>query len=257
RLRVRCGYRTCEPATGGLTSAGRRTIVPDRPGAPGTLPGPPGTRAVRRGSDRASHVLVVGETAGRRLLDVEQELDVGLRLLELAEQQLDRLLLVERAHDATELVDDLQLVVRHEDLLAARAGRVDVHGREDALVGEVPGQAELHVPRALELLEDDLVHLGAGLDERRGEDRQGAAVLDVARRAEEPLGRVERRGVHTTGQDAARGRRREVVGARQAGQRVEQHDDVLTELDQALRALDRELGDDRVVRGGAVERRGD
>ena len=51
--------------------------------------------------------------------------------------------------------------------------------------------------------------------------------------------------------------RRDVVGAAEAGDRVEQHDDVAAELDEALGALDGELGDRGVVLGGAVERRGD
>ena len=49
---------------------------------------------------------------------------------------------------------------------------------------------QLHVRRALELLEDDVVQAAAGFDERRAEDRQAAAELDLARRAEEALGIV-------------------------------------------------------------------
>ena len=70
---------------------------------------------------------------------------------------------------------------------------VDVDGREDALVGQLAVEADLHVAGALELLEDDLVHARAGVDQRRGEDGERAAELDVAGRAEELLGRVQRR----------------------------------------------------------------
>ena len=97
----------------------------------------------------------------------------------------------------------------------------------------------------------------AGLDQRGGQDGQRAAVLDVARGAEEPLRRVERGRVDTTGQDAPARRGGEVVGAAEAGDRVEQHDDVVAQLDQALGALDGELGDRGVVLGGPVEGRGD
>ena len=97
----------------------------------------------------------------------------------------------------------------------------------------------------------------AGLDQRGGEDGQRAAVLDVARGTEEALRRVERGRVDTTGQDAAGGRGGEVVRAAQAGDRVEQHDDVVAQLHQALGALDGELGDRGVVLGRAVEGRGD
>ena len=51
--------------------------------------------------------------------------------------------------------------------------------------------------------------------------------------------------------------RGEVVRPSQAGDRVEQHDHVVTHLDQALGALDRQLGDGGVVDRLAVERRGD
>src|SRR5690606_10313378 len=161
------------------------------------------------------------------------------------------------AQHAAELPHDGQLLLAHECLFAAGAGGVDIHGREDPLVREVTGQAQLHVAGALELLEDHLVHLRAGLHQRGGEDRQRAAVLDVARRTEEALRRVERGGVHTTGEDPAGGGGGEVVGTAQAGDRVQQHDHVAAHLHQALRTLDRELGDDGVVRGGTDEGRGD
>ena len=51
--------------------------------------------------------------------------------------------------------------------------------------------------------------------------------------------------------------RRQVVRAAQAGDRVEQDDHVVAQLDQALGALDGQLGDRGVVLGRAVEGRGD
>ena len=82
-------------------------------------------------------------------------------------------------------------------------------------------------------------------------------MLDVARGAEEALRRVEGAGVDTTGEDPAARRRGEVVGTPEAGDRVEQHHDVVAELDQALGPLDRELGDGGVVGRRTVEGRGD
>jgi hypothetical protein len=69
--------------------------------------------------------------------------------------------------------------------------------------GELAVEAQLHVAGALELLEDHLVHAAAGVDQRRGEDRERAALLDVAGRAEELLRRVQRVGVDTAGEDLA------------------------------------------------------
>jgi hypothetical protein len=63
--------------------------------------------------------------------------------------------------------------------------------------------SELHVAGALELLEDHLVHLAAGVDERGGDDGEAAAALDVAGRAEEALGLVQGVGVHAAGEDLA------------------------------------------------------
>ena len=61
-------------------------------------------------------------------------------------------------------------------------------------------------------------------------------------------------GVDTTGHDPARRRRREVVGAGEAGDAVEHDHDVLAHLDEALGPLDGELGDLGVLVGRAVER---
>ena len=48
-----------------------------------------------------------------------------------------------------------------------------------------------HVACTLELLENDIVHLGAGLGQGRCENRERTATLDVPGRAEEPLRLLE------------------------------------------------------------------
>ena len=50
---------------------------------------------------------------------------------------------------------------------------------------------------------------------------------------------------------------RQVVGAREARERVQQHDNVLAAFHEALRALDDQLGHGDVVLGGHIERGGD
>ena len=109
---------------------------------------------------------------------------------------------VERVQHPAQLDRDRQLVGREQQLFLAGRGLVDVDRREDPLVGDLAVELELGVAGALELLEDHRVAGRAGLDQRGGEDRQRAAVLDVARRAEEPLRRVQRGRVDTAGQDA-------------------------------------------------------
>src|SRR3954453_24073737 len=137
---------------------------------------------------------VVVAVVRSRLLHLQQELVVALRLPHAVEQQLERLLGLQGVEDPPEPPDDLELVRRQQELLLAGSGGVDVDRREDPLVRELAVELELHVAGALELLEDDLVHPRAGLDQRRREDRQRSAVLDVARSTEEPLRRIERRG---------------------------------------------------------------
>src|SRR5581483_2226351 len=118
------------------------------------------------------------------VLDLHQELAVALGLLEALEQELEGLLSVECGEHTTQLPDDRDLVLAHEEFLAASTRLDGVDRREDPLLGEVAAQPDLHVAGALELLEDHLVNLGAGLDERGREDGERATVLDVARGTE-------------------------------------------------------------------------
>ena len=97
----------------------------------------------------------------------------------------------------------------------------------------------------------------AGVDQGGREDRQRAALFDVSGGAEESLGLLQRVGVHAAGQDLAGVRDFGVVGAGQAGDRVEQNDDVLAELDVALGLFDHHFGDLNVAAGGLVERAAD
>src|SRR5215203_344443 len=190
-------------------------------------------------------------------LQLAQELGVGPGLLELGYKKLQLRRGLEGVQNAAHLPDPLGLGRLHEELLLARRGVLDVDGRVQPAVRQLPIEPELHVARALELLEDDLVHPAAGLDQRRGEDRQRAAVLDVPRRPEELLGRIQGRGIHATRQYPAARRGREVVGPREPGYAVEQHDHVLALLDETLDALKDQLGHRYVVVGGLVEGRGD
>ena len=55
------------------------------------------------------------------------------------------------------------------------------------IVGDLAVEHDFAVTGALELFEDDLVHLRAGVDQRGGDDRERAAFLDIAGGAEEAL----------------------------------------------------------------------
>src|SRR5918994_6789897 len=144
-------------------------------------------------------------------LQLAQELGIGACLLELGYEELQLRRGLKGVEDAAHLPYPLGLARFHKELFLARRGVLDVDGRVEPAVRQLPIEPELHVTRALELLEDDLVHPAAGLYQRGGEDRERAAVLDVARRPEELLGRIQSGGVNTTREDPAARRRGEVV----------------------------------------------
>ena len=146
-----------------------------------------------------------------------------------------------------------QYVGLDEEVVAARAGGCEVDGGVDALVGELAVELQLHVAGALELLEDDVVHLGAGVGEGCGYDGQGAAALDVARRAEEALGFLQGVGLDAAAEHLAGGWLDGVVGARQAGDGVEDYHHVVAALGEAFGLLEDYVGDAHVAVGGLVE----
>ena len=114
---------------------------------------------------------------------------------------------------------------------------------------------QLHVARALEFLENDVVHAAAGLDERRRQDGDRPALLDIPRGAEELLRLVQRCGVQAAGQRAPAGRFHEVVGSCQARDGIHQDDDVLAVLHEPLRSCEHHLRHFHVVGRLLVERR--
>src|SRR5207302_11451156 len=175
---------------------------------------------------------------GRRLGDLGQELVVALGRLYLVHQQLETggaaSLAPQGVEHPPELPHLLELGALEEQLLVTGGGRVHVEGRVDPALGQLAVEAQLHVAGALELLEDHLVHAGTSLDQRRRQDGQRAAFLDIPGRAEEILGGVQRSRVDTTRQDPARRRGGQVVGAGQTGDAVEDDDDVPAHLHEAL-----------------------
>src|SRR5690242_14500601 len=123
-----------------------------------------------------------------------EEFAVGFRIFELIQQELAGGQFV---HGVQKLAQDphlLQLVLRDQQFLAAGTGLVDVDGREHAALGDAAVHVDLGVAGALELLIDHVIHARAGLHQRGGDDGEGAALLDVARGAEETLGAQHRGG---------------------------------------------------------------
>src|SRR5450759_3347372 len=156
-------------------------------------------------------------------LDLCQELLVALGLLDAIDEDLDRGARVERVQHPAQLPDVGRLRRFQDELFLARPGLLDVYCGEDALVSELAVEVELHVAGALELLEDDLIHPASGIHQSGGDDSQASAELDVARGAEEPLGREQRGGVDAARQDAPARRSAQVVSPGEPGHGVEQY----------------------------------
>ena len=153
-----------------------------------------------------------------------------------------------------------QEIGRHEQLLAPGAARPEVDGGIDAPLGHLAAQHQFAVAGALELLEDHLVHLASGVDQRRGDDRERAGAaprVDLARAAEEALRCLERLRVEAAGQGASGAALGGVEGPGQPGDGIEDDDGVATLLDPAARALHRELREGHMALGGMVEAGGD
>ncbi len=93
--------------------------------------------------------------------------------------------------------DALQQFLVHQQVFSACARGQDVDGRVDAAVGDAAVELQFHIACSLELLEDDLVHLGSGFRQCRSNDAQRATVLDVAGRTKEALGLLQCVGFHT------------------------------------------------------------
>ncbi len=142
-----------------------------------------GDRALPRRRPRAQ---------ARLALHRVEEFRVRLRVLHLADEELDRSELVHRVQDLAQHPHLLELIGLRQQLFLAGARAVDVDRREDALLGDAPVEMDFAVAGALELLVDHVVHLRARVDEGGGEDREAAAFLDIARGAEEALRPLQR-----------------------------------------------------------------
>lgn len=133
-----------------------------------------------------------------------EEARIPLRgLAKLAEQELDRIHRSHRIENAAQHIHLFENIARDEKLLFPGARPRDVDCREGPLVGHLTIQNDFRIARALELLEDNLVHSGARVDQSGRDNREGAPLLDIARRAEKPLRPLKSIGVHATRQNLA------------------------------------------------------
>src|SRR5215218_4391047 len=91
------------------------------------------------------------------LAHLHEELAIVLGARHLLQQEVDRFGLGHVGEEGAQERDAVQLFRREQQFLLPRPGAIDVDRRIDPLLGDLAREHELHVPRALELLEDHLV----------------------------------------------------------------------------------------------------
>ena len=109
-------------------------------------------------------------------------------------------------HLGNELTDNPHAVERcviMQQIVAACRRLNEVDGREDTLVGERAVELDFRVTSTLELFEDHLIHLTAGIYQCRRDDGERSAALDVTGSTEEALGLLQGIGINTTGEHLA------------------------------------------------------
>src|SRR5437899_10096474 len=117
----------------------------------------------------------------------EEKFDVAAGLFQLVKDKFHRFDGRDTSERAAEN-DNLVVFVRVvKQFLFSRAGTLDVYRRENAAIHQRAIQMDFHIAGAFELFEDDFIHSRASIDERRGNDGQRAALLDIARCAKKPF----------------------------------------------------------------------
>ena len=181
---------------------------------------------------------------------------LALGLEHLGEEELEPFDLLHVLHGVADRPDLLEGFGIGQQLLFAGTGFGHVDGGVDAAVGHVAAEDHFGVAGPFELFEDHLVHPAAGLDEGSADDGEAAALLYVSSSPEEPLGLLQRTGLDPPGEDLTAGGDHGVVSPGEAGDAVEQYDDVVFVLHQSLGPFDDHLGHLDVplrglVKGGA------
>src|SRR5688572_23362143 len=109
--------------------------------------------------------------------------------------------------------DLLQLILARDQLFTTRTRTVDVDCREDTLFGDAAIEVDFGVTRTLELFVDHIVHARTGIDQRRCENGQRPAFLDIASGTEEALRTLQGIRIDTASQHLAGARNDRVVRA--------------------------------------------
>src|ERR1043166_1132688 len=100
-----------------------------------------------------------------------QKLSVALRLFQTFEHDFHLFGWRQRIEYATHHPDAAEVIFRNQQLFLARSGTLQVDRREQSLVAQAAVEMNFAITRAFELFKDDIIHAGARVDERGGDDR--------------------------------------------------------------------------------------
>src|SRR4051794_27466069 len=140
-----------------------------------------------------------------------------------------------------------------QEFFFAGARTIHVDRRPNALIDEFTVEVKFHVARALKLLENDIVHARAGIDEGRGENGKASSLFEVSGRPEKALRLVQRVRIDTAGENLTRRGYFSVVGSGKTGDLIQQDHHVGAIFDESLRFLDHHFADLDVPAGRLVE----
>src|SRR5215217_5357268 len=144
-------------------------------------------------NDLRNHFVCFCASLWRKLaLHRGEKFSVGLRLLQSLEHDFHLLDRRERIQHPPHHPDAIEVFLADQQFFLARAGALQVDCWKQSLITQTTIEVDFRVTRTFELFEYHVVHARAGVDQRRGDDRQRAAFLDVARRAEESLRTLQR-----------------------------------------------------------------
>ena len=127
-----------------------------------------------------------------------QELGVALRLFDLIDQQLHTVHGVERIEHLAQDPDAVELIIIQQEFFFPGPGAVDINGRKHPLVHQSAIEMDFHITGAFELLKDDLIHPTPGIHQRRRDNRQTPAFLDIAGRPKKAFGFLQGVRVNAT-----------------------------------------------------------
>ena len=100
---------------------------------------------------------------------------------------------------------------------------------------------QFHVAGTLEFFVNHIVHAAAGVYQTGRDNRQRAAIFNIAGRAEKPFGWIQRHRINAAGEGTTRRGHVEVVGTSEARDRIHQHHHILAAFDQTFRPFQRHL----------------